>query len=121
MRAALVALLLLSASNDQQSIKINGTRVRWQNLSQEVQHVRVVWRCADDRNADDFIQKTREIRVPPTAAITVQSGFEDSPILCNRVCEIDVGYLTPWPPSATEALPEFKGLLLSASSKVVCR
>ena len=103
-----------------QSIKINGTRIRWENTSAHTQTARIVWRCSFENNSDDVLLTFREVQVQPTAVITVQSGLEDGSALCGRTCEIDAGNLTPWPPPAPGPLPEFKGLLASASARVEC-
>ena len=57
-----------------QSIKINGTRIRWENTSAHTQTARIVWRCSFENNSDDVLLTFREVQIQPTAAITVSLG-----------------------------------------------
>jgi len=108
---------------EKQAVKINGTRVRWENKSRAQQVVRIAWSCRVEKAtaSDDVLRHTRELKVAPGAVATVESGYEGGKQLCGNTCDIEVGYLTPWPIPAGVDFPEFKGLVASASTLVVCR
>jgi len=99
------------------SITGSGLRVTWTNLSRTRQIGRTAWYCYHSWTAQRRAYYL-QYEIAPLSSTTV------SPVLplwsCGLPCQVDVGYLTPWPPPEYGGPPVFGGLLAAGYATAIC-